>query len=321
MDGKGYFLRLYSNIILLILLLLTMFLLLTGMVETSSTSGTTMKPVTTPQPDLPDLDVTDVNSELTDPTFVAALPSGEACVVNGNRQVVKIDSQGQTVKTLYECSQCTRIGGLLLLGSNLYVAHENGTLVEMEPHTGEVFNVYQIPDVGVIFHHGSLGSDPSKIPNTDRILLADFDKGKVFFYYFASGDKQVHVSDLFFPKSVSYMFSGDSVYYVVCESGFDMIHVYDSSWNIVSSFGDSGSEDGELDSPYAAIVTSTNTIIVSDFYNNRLSVFTKERGFRYHIPIAILKPDSLSYFEPYLWVRRFKSADSSHGLFRYRLDQ
>ena len=264
-----------------------------------------------------DLNATVVNQQINDPCYVAALPGGEAAVVNDWSQVVKINKTGQTIKELYDCQLCyDYIEGLLLLGSNLYVTHSNGTVVEIQPHTGDLLNVYNIPDVDYIRHYASLWSEPSKIPNTDILLLLDWNKGEVFSYNLPSRHKQVHLTGLLDPSSVSYSFYNNSTYYIVCQHFFHTISIYDSSWDLVSSFGGHGSSDGYLRFPYAAIMSYNNTILVSDNYNDRISVFTTDGVFLYHLLTqsdGIYRPYALSYYKPYLWV-----VQSNNILYRYK---
>ena len=252
-----------------------------------------------------DLDVTAVNHQITSPWCVAALPEGEAAVVNDGSQVLKINKTGHTIKELYNCQSCNNIGGLLLLEFNLYVIHYNGTIVQLQPHTGDLLNVYHIPDVYIIFHFGSLWSDPSKIQNTDILLLSDYVKDEVFSYNLTSRHKQVHLSGLSYPSSVSYSFYKNSTHYIVCQQGRHKISIYNSSWDLVSSFGGFGSSDGYLYNPYAATMSYNNTILVSDQENNRISVFTTDGVFLYHLLThsdGIYRPYALSYYKPYLWV-------------------
>ena len=269
------------------------------------------------KPDI-DLNVTAVNNQITDPWCVAALPEGEAAVVNDYNQVVKISKTGQTIKELYNCQSCNTIEGLFLLGSNLYVTHYNGTIVEIQPHTGDLLNVYNIPDVDYIRNYGSLWSDPSKIPNTDILLLPDYYIQKVFSYNLTSQHKQVLVTVPSTPSSVSYSFYNNSTYYILCLLNLHTISIYNSSWDLVSSFGGHGSSDSHLHYPYAAIMSYNNTILVSDHYNNRISVFTTDGVFLYHLLTqsdGIYKPTALSYYKPYLWVVN----DYWNQLYRYRL--
>ena len=286
---------------------------------TGTPDVTSTTPVRLNKPVL-DLDVTTVNNEITYPRFVAALPEGDAAVVNGGSQVVKINKTGHTIKELYNCQSCSNIRGLLLLGSNLYVIHANGTVVEIQHHMGDLLDVYHIPYVYYIRHFGSLWSDPSKIPNTDILLLPDSNKGEVFSYNLTSRHKQVHLTGLWGPTSVSYSFYNNSTHYIVCQLYSHTISIYNSSWDLVSSFGGSGSSDGDLDSPLAAIMSYNNTILVSDYYNHRISVFTTDGVFLYHLLTqfdGIYSPQALSYNKPYLWVVDVYS----YKLYRYKLSE
>ena len=296
-----------------------------------TTSDPDQSDLTTSDPDQPylttsapvkailDLNVTAVNKEITRPEFVAALPEGEAAVVNGWSQVVKINKTGQTIKELYNCQLCYNIEGLLSLGSNLYVIHDNGTVVEIHTHTGQLLNVYNIANVSSIRHHGSLWSDPSKIPNTDILLLSDMWKSEVFSYNLTSRHKQVHLTGLSYPSSVSYSFYNNSTHYIVCQQGRDTISIYNSSWDLVSSFGGYGFSDGYLYYPTAAIMSYNNNILVSDRDNNRISVFTTDGVFLYHLLTqsdGINYPSALSYYKSYLWV-----ANINGHLYRYMVNE
>ena len=288
----------------------------TPIYPTSTHDVTTSTTPETPNRPVLDLDVTAVNHQIYNPGFVAALPEGEAAVVNDWIQVLKINKTGQTIKELYNCQSCNNIQGLLLLGSNLYVSLRNGTIVDIQPHTGDLLNVYNIPDVSGIVHYGSLWSDPSKIPNTDILLLPDHYKHEVFTYNLTSEHKQVHLTRFSYPSSVSYSFNNNSTHYIVCQYGHHMISIYNSSWDLVSSFGGRGSSDGYLNRPYAAIMSYNNTILVSDYLNHRISVFTTDGVFLYHLLTqsdGIKKPTAISYYKPYLWVVNYSK------LYRYRL--
>ena len=260
-----------------------------------------------------DLNVTAVNRQINRPWHVAALPGGEAAVVSSGNWVMKIDKRGQTIKELYSCScdSSNIIWGILSLGYNLYVTHRNGTIVEIKP--GELINVYHIPDVDSINHHGSLWSNPSKILNTDILLLPDIRKGEVFSYNLTSRHKQVHLTGLSRPSSVSYSFYNNSALFVVCENGRHIINIFNSSWHLVSWFGD---HDVNLYYPFAAIMSYNNTIYVSDYYNNQISVFRTDGVFLYHLLTqsdGIRNPSAITYYKPYLWVV------NSKRLYRYML--
>ena len=288
---------------------------MTHMTTTGTPDVTSTTPATLNKPVL-DLDVTAVNNQVYYPQRVAALLGGEAAVVNDRYQVVKINKTGQTIKELYNCQYCNYIRGLLLLGSNLYVTHNNGTIVEIQPHTGQLLNVYDIPGVYYINHYGSLWSDPSKIPNTDILLLPDHNKGEVFSYNLPSRHKQVHLTGLSYPTSVCYSFYNNSTHYIVCQHNRHTISIYNSSWDLVSSVGGCCRGDGDLYNPHAAIMSYNNTILVSDNYNYRISVFTIDGVFLYHLLTqsdGINNPLAISYYKPYLWVV------NNYKLYRYRL--
>ena len=289
-------------------------------VSTSTTTQSSMrKHPTTPdfvilnKPVL-DLHMTAVNHQVNRPWRVTALPGGEAAVVNAGNLVVKINKAGQTIKQLYSCS-CNlfnHIWGLLLLGSNLYVTHKNGTIAEIQPHTGKLLNVYNVSDVGHLNYFGSLWSEPSKVPNTDILLLTDSRKGEVFSYNLTSRHKNVHLRGLSGPRSVSYSFSDNYTSYIVCDTEHNMTNIYNLSWNLLISFGGYG----EQHKPHAAIVSYNNTILVSDTFNNRISVFTTDGVFLYHLLTqsdGINRPAALSYYQPYLWV-----VNNFNKLYRFR---
>ena len=291
-------------------------------VSTSTTTHSTVREhPTTPglmKPNKPvlDLNVTALYKEINNPQFVAGLPEGEAAVVNGGSQVLKINKTGQTLKELYDCQSCNNIKGLLLLGSNLHVIHNNGSIVEIQTHTGDFININLIPDVSYSNHYGSLWSNPSKIPNTDILLLPDWYEGEVFSYNLTSRHKQVHLTRLYVPISVSYSFYNNSTLFVVCQNGRHIVNIYNSSWHLVSSFGGRGTGDGNLRSPYAAIMSSKHTVLVSDYDNNRISVFRTDGVFLHHLLTqsdGIRHPSAISYYKPYLWVV------NSKRLYRYML--
>ena len=127
----------------------------------------------------------------------------------------------------------------------------------------------------------------------------------MFSYNLTSKHKQVHFTGLSGSSSVSYSFYNNSTHYLVCQQGLHTISVYNSSWELVSSFGGRGRGDGYLYNPFAAIMSYNNTILVSDRNNNRISIFTADGVFLYHLLTqsdGIYRPIALSYYKPYLWV-------------------
>ena len=241
---------------------------------------------------------------------MAALPFGEAAVADDQSKVVKINNAGQSIKVLYDCNSCRNISGLILLGNYLYVVHYNGTILKIQPDTGELFNVYYIPDVSYATYSCSLWFNPA-VPNPDILLLAEAVKGEVFSYNLSSGEKQVHVTGLSYPRCASYMFSDSSTGYIVNDYNKKKINIYDASWEIKSTFG------GFFAS--AAVMTSNNSVLVTDFDNNRISEFTTKGVFLHHLLTDISYPFGISYYEPYLWVKHFMLKKFKQGLYRYSL--
>ena len=272
-----------------------------------------------------DLNTTITTPELSSVLYVAALPGGEAVVYNHNdnnktRQVLRLDSQGKIKHNIYSCVGCNYIQGLLVLGDYLYIIHENGTVIKTRVSNGHIINVNTIPDVRDVINSGSLYSNPDKIPDKQTLLLCDYSKHEVFTFKPSSGQKKVRITGLRRPRSVSYLFYNNTVYYIVCEQTGHRINVYNNRWDRIRTIGRYGSDDGELDEPRSAIVSDEDTIIISDYYNNRISEFSFNGTFLHHLldrSDGIYSPWYMSYYHPHLWM--------THGyyphykLYRYNL--
>ena len=259
-----------------------------------------------------DFSLTITSPELTDVSYVAALPGGGAFVQNyisddNIEQILKINSQGKVTHTIYTCKGCS-IQGLLVLGDFLYLTQSNGTVIKTRVSDGRILSRSTIPAVGEVLHTGSLYSKPDRIPDKQTLLLCDWDKGEVFTFKPSTGQKQVRVSGLRKPQSVSYFFYNHIVYYIISE-GLRII-VYNQTWDLVRTIGTRGSEDeGGFSS---AIVSDEDTIIISDNDNHRISEFSFNGTFLRHlISDDIFLPYSMSYYYPHLWL--------SDGLLYYDL--
>ena len=162
------------------------------------------------------------------------------------------------------------------------------------------------------------GLIPLRFQTLTFFFFSDSNKGEVFSYNLTSRHKQVHLTELSYPTSVSYSFYDSSTHYVLCQRDPNTISIYNSSWDLVSSFGGYGGDDGDLIYPFAAIMSYNNTILVSDYHNNRISVFTTDGVFLYQLLTqsdGIYYPRALSYHKPYLWVENY----ARYQLYRYRL--
>ena len=275
-----------------------------------------------------DLNTTKTTPELSLVSRVAALPGGGAVVANynsnnGNHQVLRLDSQGRVTQVIYSCDiiRCS-IKGLLILGDLLYIIHGNGTVLETGVSDGRSLNVYTIPDVRHVVNAGSLYSKPARIPDKQTLLICDEQKGEVFTFKPLIGQKQVRVTGLNLPTSVSYYFYNASVYHIVCEGGIVgyhvHVHIYDNQWHWIRTIRRGGSDDtrGGLIHYQSAVVSDEDTIILSDALNHHVTEYSFNGTFLRDLLVrsdGIIYPWSLSYYYPYLWLAHITE------LYRYNL--
>ena len=266
--------------------------------------------------------MTVVNPQMTDIYYVAALPDGGAFVCNHDRsikadQVWRVNVTGQVIQLVHQCVGCRYIEGLLVLNNNLYVIYGNGTLLEININNTNTVQVYQVPDVYYMRHWGSLSYHPSVITHPDLLLLADYNKGEIFSYNVTSKNKQVHLTGLRYPNSVSFMTYNSHLYYVVCEEKGHQVHIYNSTWGLYQTLGSTyGSGDGQLHWPQSAIGLIDGTVIISDMVNARVCLFTIQGRFVRHILTrsdGLYNPQDMSISLPYLWLI------DNRGFFIYRL--
>ena len=261
------------------------------------------------------MNTTNTSNELGVVDFVAAIPGG-AIVVNRsssnswrrNIQVLKINQEGKVTQNIYSChhvagSSCSAVRGLQVLGNHLYIIHHNGTIIESNLTEGSLLAFYTIPDLHSLIHTGSLYNEPEKIPDKDTLLLCDFNKGEVFTYKLSKRQKQVRITGLINPRSVSYLFKDNTTFYVVCEMGRNRINVYNATWNLVRNIGRHGNGRSELNGPESAIVTDKSRIIVSENNIHRLSEFTFDGRFVRHFQVISYPGPMSSHFHIYGWFK------------------
>ena len=241
--------------------------------------------------------------------------------IGNNKKVLRLDSQGKIKNNIYTCVGCPSFfSGLLVLGDYLYIIHENGTVIKTRVSNGRVINVTTIPDVRLVIHTGSLYSNPDKIPDKQTLLFCDLHKDEVFTFKPSTGQKKVRITGLKSPRSVSYLFYNNTVYYIVCDSGNHRINVYNNTWDRIRTIGRGGSNDGELNFPFSAIVSDEDTIIISDRVNHRVSEFSFNGTFLHHLLVrsdGINRPYYMSYYYPHLWMTH--DGGYSYKLYRYDL--
>ena len=269
-----------------------------------------------------DLNMNDVNPQMTFIYRVAALPDGGAFVynhVNFTSQVLRVNVTGQVIQLVHQCVGCSQhsLLGLLVLNNNLYVIYYNGTLVQININNTNTVQVYQVPDVRFMVHYGSLSYHPSVITHPDLLLLVDFDKDEIFSYNVTSKNKQVHLTDIWKPTSVSFISYNSHHYYIVCEQWNHRVLIYNSTWGLYQTLGGTrGSGDGRLNIPQSSIGLPDGSVIISDTYNNRVCLFTIHGKFVRHLLTrsdGLLRPRAMSLSLPYLWVV------GNDRLYRYKL--
>ena len=168
-----------------------------------------------------DLNLTDVNPQMTSTRRVAAVHDGGAFANNyvrsNDTNQFRVNVTGQVIQFVYQCVGCDHITGLLVLNNNLYVIYGNGTLVEVNINNTSIVKIYQVPNVREIKNSGSLSYHPSVITHPDLLLLDDEYKNEIFSYNVTSKNKEVHLTGLTTPISVSRMTYHSHLYYIVCE--------------------------------------------------------------------------------------------------------
>ena len=237
--------------------------------------------------------------------FVAALPEGQAVAhISSNDTVVRVDNF-QIVRDLYTATDIK--AGLQIQGSNLFVVHGNGHVVEMRPQDGFILQVYKT-GIRSIRNFGSHHTDLCDI-DLNLLLFASWYLGEVYSYNISSQTKKVHVDNLQRPMAVTYGCVNGSVVYVVTEHNAHKIHVYNSTWSLIISFGGLGSGNGQLNAPVSAILSNQGHIFVADQRNHRVSMFTSDGQFVKHIitydtPYYQVtdSPKCLSLRGRYLWI-------------------
>ena len=268
-----------------------------------------------------DLNMTAVNPQMTMIWRVAALPDGGAFVYNYVRsndtdQVLRVNVTGQVIQYVYQL-RCNCITGLLVLKNYLYVISHNGELVQVNINNIKTVQVYQyeVPNIKYMTNAGSLSYHPSVITHPDLLLLADRDKYEIFSYNVTSKNKQVHLTDLRDPNSVSFMTYNSHVYYVVCEEYRHQVNVYNSTWSLFQTIGGTeGSGDGQFKKPHSAIGLPDGSIVIIDTGNDRVCLFTIQGKFVRHLLTrsdGLMWPMSVSL--PYLWLV------NKNRLYRYKL--
>ena len=208
---------------------------------------------------------------------------------------------------------------LALLSFVVHLWPKLNVIYHIQQHDGHLMSRSTIPDVISVLQTGSLYSKPDQIPDKQTLLLCDQYKNEVFTFKPSTGQKQVHVTGLNTPTSVSYLINNHTVFYIVCEEFKHRINIYTNTWDHIKAVGSKGSNDGELNYPASAIVSDENSLIISDRDNHRISEFSINGTFLRHLLVrsdGIYRPWSMSYYYPHLWLVH---GHPHYKLYRYNL--
>jgi len=55
--------------------------------------------------------------------------------------------------------------------------------------------------------------------------------------------------------------------------------IFDENNELIKTFGTKGSKDGQVDLPYGVTVDCENNLVISDMWNNRVSLYTQDGQF------------------------------------------
>ena len=252
---------------------------------------------------------------LKDAYLAVTLPDGQVItVIKSNNTVVRMNHEGQILKDLYQGSL---MRGLLLQGSDLFVIHKNGTIVQIQPQDCLILNVYFFGKIN-LYNLANHQSDTCKVPDEILLIVSVGIDDNVYAYNISSQTvKFIHIRKVNDPISVSHgCINGKVVYVVIANWDFYGVHVYDATWSRITRFGESGSENGQVKRPTSAVISDQDHIILSDNYNYRVSMFTLDGQFVKHIIQfeGTERPLTLSLRGQHLWV-----TTSSGRLMRYIL--
>ena len=187
---------------------------------------------------------------------------------------------------------------ILLPRNEMLIVHPKGNLLRVRIKDGKKLRKYHIPDVKFLI-------DGIMDDENFNVLLVDSDKGELFRFNLLKKNKEVVVQHLKCPRSIDKAYTDQGLLYIVCETADHAVLVYTEKWDLLTTIGKNGSNDGELDRPQSARILPDNTIIVSDLLNNRISRFTLQGCFLGHLlqeKHGILKPLKLAVRYPKMWL-------------------
>ena len=265
------------------------------------------------EPPLMKMDFLAVNQDMNDVRTVLVLPDGGVVVSNyrnGMYSVVRLDNEGSTVVHLYTSPE--QINRLIKMNDEeILVLQKDGTIIRLKLVHGAV----------VLYKVDSTDLEDGTLIDKNTLLLADYRKKVVFTYNLSTKISEVKVEG-YLPACVTRLETKQGLFYAVCSWSTHQVHVYSSSWKLRWSVGGKGSDFGQLNFPYDVILLPTNTLLVADNWNNRVSEFSLQGCFIRHVlqkTDGIDLPKVLSYQHPYLWVVYYNRTRKSRQLKSFQI--
>ena len=180
---------------------------------------------------------------------------------------------------------------------DVFVLLENGLIAHVKLSDGYIVEVFDV-DGGDLWD--GVAIDPT------NFLLTDRGRNEVFTYNLVDKHKEIKVKGLNFPASVRQMKTDQGTLTIVCEFLGNGVRIYDDFLLLQKTIiFKVGSGDGEVRGPNRVIILPTNTLLVSDFHNHRVTEFSLDGTFIRHVlqeEDGIYVPEHLSYQHPYLWI-------------------
>ena len=247
------------------------------------------------------LHVNSVNKQIYRVYIVTALDDGTCLVYNRTsdyqRQVLRIDKEGQTITPTHVCKHGSNITGILHSQGVVHIIQDGGIITKcLLDGLNKSIETYKLYVRWL--HNGDLVDDNS-------IILTDKYRGEVFIYYMKDNHKDVKITGLSSPVRVSCRREKHGLRFAVCELGASCISIYDEGFNKIGTVGSQGTGNGQLNGPMCAIFSPWGSILVADTGNNRISEFSEDGSFIKHLLTDqdnIFEPETISYNHPYLWV-------------------
>ena len=211
--------------------------------------------------------------------------------------VIRLNMKGRVVNWYYPQDTDKPVNSVFVYDNDLYMLQQN--TITVIPHHHQQNIVYNL-DIDYMF--GILVKDKSTI-----FISQCETPGNIYKYDTVHDTTEVVAEGLKHPVYMSMMYTLNGYKYIISENKGQCIKVYNSSWELLHSFGGQGTCGGQFgqNSPMATTVTDMGTILVADLENHRISHFTIDGQFLSHVAAeddGIKFPIGLCYKHPYLWV-------------------